>query len=352
MTIREGKWDCKTCGRIGNRGPDSYCGSCGSTRPDDVQFYLPEDAAEVTDEKLLAEANAGADWKCSYCSTQNNAFDNFCVSCGNKRSEAQGDVSMQEKEIRFDAAEETTPPAAAAAPSTFSRKLKIAIIAGAVSIITLFTLIMLTSTINLTVTGFEYSAKVLYQEYKMVTEEDWSLPASAQKLGEFRAVHHYDKVPDGYITKTRDVQVKTGEKKVKVGTKDMGNGYFKDIYENQPVYTTKKETYTETKYRDVPVYQTKYKYKMMKWVAGQPYEFKGSTKDTSFAAKEGELKRYPDKFRDVKTEAVYFISVKDDDGEIHKDDVKYETWQKTSLNSTIKGEESMVFGFFYGINEE
>ena len=108
---------------------------------------------------------------------------------------------------------------------------------------------------------------------KLVTEEDWSLPQGSVKLGEFRAVHHYDKVPDGYETKTRQVQVKVGEKKVKVGVKDLGNGYFKDIYENRPVYETKTETYRETKYRDVPVYMTKYKYKMMKWIEETSYNF-------------------------------------------------------------------------------
>lgn len=354
MTIREGKWDCKTCGRTGNRGPDSYCGSCGSTRPDNVQFYLPEDAAEVTDEKLIAEANAGADWKCSYCSAQNNAFDSFCVSCGNKRNAEQGDISLQEKEIRFDSAESSgTASGQALTPEKkpMSRKLKIGIISGVAAVLLLFILGMLTTTINVTVTGFEYSAKVLYEEYKPVTEEDWSLPPTAQKLAEFRAIHHYDKVPDGYVTKTRDVQVKVGEKRVKVGTKDMGNGYFKDVYENRPVYETRSETYTETKYRDVPVYRMKYRYKMMKWVAEKPFEFSGSGKETPFTSKEDELKRYPDRFRNVKTEAVYFLTVKDDNGEPHKDDVKYETWEKASLNSSLKGEESTIFGFFYGINE-
>lgn len=351
MTIREGKWDCKTCRKTGNRGPDSYCGSCGTTRPDNVEFYLPEDAQEVTDEKFLAEAHAGADWKCSYCSAQNNAFDNFCVSCGNKRNADQGDVSLQEKEILFASAPDTTQTSETAAAKPFSRKLKIGLIAGAASLVLLFVLTMLTSTVNLTVTGFEYNAKVSFEEYKMVTEEDWALPSSAEKLGEFRAIHHYDKVPDGYITKTRDVQVKTGEKKVKVGTKDMGNGYFKDIYENRPVYETKKETYTETKYRDVPVFQMKYKYRMMKWAAERPLEFNGTTKDTSFTLKENELKQYPEKYRNIKTEAVYYIIVKDEKGETHKDDVKFDTWSRASLNGSISGKESMIFGIFYGINE-
>jgi len=351
MTIREGKWDCKTCGRTGNRGPDTYCGSCGATRPDNVEFYLPDDAAEITDEKLLAEANAGADWKCSYCSAQNNAFDQFCVSCGNKHNAAQGDVSLQEKEIRFDTAPEASAPIETSESKPFGRKLKIGLISGAAAIIILFILTMMTTSVNLTVTGFEYNAKVSFEEYKMVTEDDWTLPASAQKLGEFRAIHHYDKVADGYDTKTRDVKVKVRDEKVKVGTKDMGNGYFKDIYENRPVYETRKETYTETRYREVPVYQTKYKYKMMKWVAENPFEFKGTTKETAFSSKEEELKRFPEKYRNVKTDVTYFISVKDDTGEMHKDDVKYETWSRASINGAMNGEESLIFGIFYGIKE-
>ena len=53
MSIREGKWDCKTCGQKGNRGPNTYCGACGSPRPDNVEFYLPDNAEEITDQALI-----------------------------------------------------------------------------------------------------------------------------------------------------------------------------------------------------------------------------------------------------------------------------------------------------------
>ncbi len=353
MAIREGKWDCRVCDRKGNRGPDTYCGSCGSPRPDNVEFYLPENAEEVTDELRLKEAQAGADWKCSYCSTQNNAFDQFCVSCGNKRDQSQGDISLKEKEIRFDSVTETEPSAETPAPEKkkTAKKLLYTVAAIFITVLVLFGLSLLKSDIPVKVTGFDYSARISFEEYKLVTEEDWSIPSGAAKLGEYRAIHHYDKIPDGYITKTRQVQVKVGEEKVKVGVKDLGNGYFKDIYENRPVYETKNESYNETKYRDVPVYMTKYKYRIIKWVKENPFDFRGEDKNLSFKTREEELKQSPDRFRNVSTDSQFFLTVTDAQGETHRDNVRFETWSQADLNTTLTGEKSTMFGFFYGIKE-
>ncbi|HPR36151.1 MAG TPA: zinc finger Ran-binding domain-containing protein [Spirochaetota bacterium] len=352
MAIREGKWDCKVCDRKGNRGPDSYCGSCGSPRPDNVEFYLPEDAEEVTDEIKLKEAESGADWRCSYCSTQNNAFDNFCVSCGNKRDISGGDISLNQKEIYFDSP--GTNSASVTIPVKTAGKGKKIIITLA-SII--FALIVISgiagikTDIDVNVTGFEYYARISYEAYKLVTEEDWSLPAGAEKISEFRAIHHYDKIPDGYITRTREVQVQIGTKKVKTGVKDLGNGYFKDIYEERPVYETRTERYNETKYRDVPVYMQKYKYRIMKWIDERPIEYSGKNKDISFNLKADELKKSPDRFRNIKTDSKYYLSVIDAGGKNYKDDVSFNTWKNTELNQSIKAEKSKFFGFFYGIKE-
>lgn len=353
MAIREGKWDCRVCDRKGNRGPDSYCGSCGSPRPDDVEFYLPDDAEEVTDGRRLMEAEAGADWKCSYCSTQNNAFDDFCVSCGNKKDAAQGDVSMKEKEIRFDSINPPAPEAVATEQKrgTVGRKILILLAAISGAVIIFIGLSMITSDIPVKVTGFEYTAKISYEEYKLVTEDDWTLPAGAEKLGEYRAIHHYNKVPDGYETKTRQVQVKVGEKQVKVGVKDLGNGYFKDIYENEPVYETKTETYRETRYRDVPVFMNKYKYRMQKWVQERPVELSGKDKNLAFLRREEEFKKSPDRFRNIRTDAKFFLTVIDESGETHTDDVKFETWSGSELNKSLTAEKSSLFGIFYGIKE-
>jgi len=352
MAIREGKWDCKVCDRKGNRGPDSYCGSCGSPRPDNVEFYLTDDAEEVTDELKLKEAEAGADWRCSYCSTQNNAFDNFCVSCGNKHDASGGDVSINQKEIYFN-----TPDTAGASemisPKTggVRKKILISIAAIFLTVIALAVIAGIKTEIPVNVTGFEYNAKISYEAYKLVTEEDWTLPAGAEKISEFRAIHHYDKIPDGYVTKTRQVQVQVGTRKVKVGVKDLGNGYFQDIYENKPVYENRTESYNETKYRDVPVYMQKYRYRMMKWVNEEPLEFTGKDKNISFISEADSLKKSPDRFRNIQTDSQYYLSVVDAEGKTHKDDVKFETWSKAELNQSINAEKSKFFGIFYGIKE-
>jgi hypothetical protein len=41
----------------------------------------------------------------------------------------------------------------------------------------------------------------------------------------------YYKVPDGFVTKTRRFRFRLGLRRLKTGVKDLGNGYFKDIYE-------------------------------------------------------------------------------------------------------------------------
>ncbi len=99
------------------------------------------------------------------------------------------------------------------------KKIIIGVATAAIAIITLIVIAGIKTEIPVKITGFEYNAKITFEEYKLVTEEDWTLPAGAEKLTEFRAIHHYDKVPDGYITKTRQVQVQTGTKKLKLGLK-------------------------------------------------------------------------------------------------------------------------------------
>ena len=88
MAIREGAWDCPHCGRKRNRGPDKFCGGCGAPRGEEVRFYLPDDAREVTDAAELARAQAGPDWICPYCEGDNPAGNAFCSGCGAPRDGA------------------------------------------------------------------------------------------------------------------------------------------------------------------------------------------------------------------------------------------------------------------------
>ena len=61
------------------------------------------------------------------------------------------------------------------------------------------------------------------------------------------------------------MQKQVGTENVKIGEKDLGNGYFEDIYEEHPVYEDIEETYQTTKYKKIPIYKTKYKYAVFKW---------------------------------------------------------------------------------------
>src|SRR3954462_13621467 len=108
MAIREGKWRCPYCSTV-NRGRDMACSGCGATRDEDVKFFLEEAAPEVTDEKLLAQARAGADWLCQFCETSNPPAATHCLHCGAERGTSP---SRPVQEIRDGALPATPPPSA------------------------------------------------------------------------------------------------------------------------------------------------------------------------------------------------------------------------------------------------
>ena len=88
MAIREGLWDCQYCGAQGIPGREKVCPNCARSRPEGTKFYLPEDRAAapvITDEKLIQQAKAGADWICEYCSSSNPAELTVCRHCGAAR---------------------------------------------------------------------------------------------------------------------------------------------------------------------------------------------------------------------------------------------------------------------------
>lgn len=85
-TYLEGMWDCPNC-ETANKGSQMACGSCGAQREEDVKFYLPSDAKEITDEAELAAAKAGPDWICGFCDTSNSGSAGSCDQCGGPKGE-------------------------------------------------------------------------------------------------------------------------------------------------------------------------------------------------------------------------------------------------------------------------
>ncbi|HWM92222.1 MAG TPA: zinc ribbon domain-containing protein [Thermoanaerobaculia bacterium] len=314
MAIREGAWDCPHCGRKRNRGPEKYCGGCGAPRGEDVKFYLPPDSPEVTEADALRRAQAGPDWTCSFCEADNPSDHAFCSSCGAAR-----DAAAQARPIvehRKDAA--PPPPAPPPAPPPGNPKLKRGCQIGCLGLAALFVLFWFLNRPReavLTVTGHQWERTVAVEELRTVTEEGWEgeLPGSARTLSSSREIHHHNKVRIGTETRTRTVteRVQTGTERVKVGERDLGNGYFEDIYEDRPVYEEREseETYEEPVFREDPVYRMRYRYEVDKWMPSR--EAKAGAQDMA--------PRWPDtgprtKEREGKREEVYEVLFEDSDG--------------------------------------
>jgi len=352
MAIRVGRWDCPVCQTNGILGPEKHCTNCGSPRPQNVKFYLVDESEVVQDEKRLKEAKDGADWVCSYCNAHNKVSDTQCHSCGNDREIKDGDKSLQEKITYTDGRNQPelipsyNKSTNVLKKPKINKKLKFGCLGTIATVVLLFILSLFTSEIEVSVDSFAWERSIKIEKYIQVTENDWNFPNGGKLVRSYQDIHHYNEVPDGTETKTRTVQEQTGTKRVKVGTRDLGNGYIEDVYEDQPVYTDKQETYTETKYKKVPVYQTKYEYTIFRWKdAG---EFKTSNKDNNPYWSE-QTHAGEENFREKSRSEKYYVFVKDDSGEKHKAELSFDKWSKLKPGDKLKAEISTVFRNFIGL---
>ncbi len=325
--IRVGRWDCPACGHKGNIGYETSCSQCGSPRGKNVKFYLPDESEEISDAQKIAQARAGVDWICDYCGADNKATDTACRSCSNPRTET--DINRQTRDIRFDA------PPPAPTPVAQPKFNKGYYVFGALSLllIVLFFLFRTRET-TVTVTAHEWIREIHTEKFIPVIEEDWSLPDGATLQKSFRDVHHYDKILAGYETKYRTVEKPAGTERVKVGVRDLGNGYFEDIYETRTVYKSVREFYEEPVYRSVPVYATKYRYEIYRWKPDKVYRNHGQ--DTS--------PRWPDippitkTHRESERFEKYVLHFKDERGNEFSDACTFEFWQRVRDGDAVKAE--------------
>lgn len=252
MAIREGKWRCPYCSSV-NRGAELACTGCGATRDKDVTFFLEDDTPEVQDEALLKTAQAGADWLCLFCQTSNRPDATHCVQCGAEKGTAP---ARTVRELRDDVAPAPQPLATPAPPARRSRgcalvvALVLLLLAGFCAVTAYFTLRKTDETV--TVSGFEWTRQVRVEALRTVRESAWEgeLPGGARVVGRQRAVHHTERE-------------QTGTQRVKVGKRDLGNGFFEDIYEERPVY------------RSRDVYRDKLTYEIERWTLARNLEARG-----------------------------------------------------------------------------
>lgn len=362
MQIRVGRWDCQVCGNIGNLGPETSCSNCGASRPANVKFYLPTDAEVVRDSSKIEEAKAGPDWICGHCESQNKFRENPCRSCGNPKDELSEDVSLKTKTYRDGEAPTHGNPdkqeesdamrkwrAKGVQKESALRSMSKLILLGILAVVVGLSIFIygFPKTIEVQVDSFSWQRSIQFAHYEAVQEKAWSLPDGAFNVSSSREIHHYDQVLEGYVKKERQVKVQVGSEKYVCGQKDMGNGYFQDVYCTRPVYDYRTETYDAPVYQDVPVYKTQYRYQIMRWVDAEKYKrsLSGEDHEAIWPKLPGSSKEW----REARRNASYFIVVSRSNGEQHKEQISESQWQSLSLGATLKAKEARLIGSYMGL---
>ncbi len=280
MAIREGAWDCSFCGATRNRGTEKFCGGCGSPRGSDVKFYLPEDARVVDDAQEIERARSGPDWTCAFCGGDNKGWNGFCTGCGSAREAGDARSIVEHAGEAPRSAEEAgrpAPPLPAPEPADPPRRSLWALgcLTGCgglfLALLFLVGFLSCSSSQTLELTAAHWERTIALERQVTERRQAWSdqVPAGARELSRQRDVRTHRKVQVGSQTRTRTVdrRVQSGTEKVKVGTRDLGNGYFEDVYEDRPVYENvqEEETYREPVYRQQPVYDQRVTYEIPIW---------------------------------------------------------------------------------------
>lgn len=356
MAVYVGRWDCNTCGYKGILGPETQCPNCGANRPKGVVFYQAAEKDIVQDPDILKKAKAGADWRCSYCGGHNKAWQKQCTTCGNQKSVQGGDKDLEvvdytlattptsgkiEKNRVRHPEQQTTSPK--------RNKWKRWVFGSIGLFFVLIFLLGYTRQSTVKVVDFEWSRTIAVEQNIEVIEEDWSVPQGGRVLSEFRAIHHYDKILEGYETRTRTVQEAVGTEEYVCGTRSLGNGYMEDKYCTRTIYESREETYEEPIYRKEPVYRQKYSYAIFRWKPDSPIITSGRSQTPMWGDTE-QIENNP-QLRISKRAGTYTILVQDKDEKIHKEEIPFGKWRTLEIGQTLQSKEG-IFGGYRGLDDE
>ncbi len=354
MAVKIGRWDCPTCGHVGVLGPEIACPNCGASRPQDVRFYLPEDAETVTDEAAIQRSRAGADWICGHCSSQNPVSEIMCRSCGNPRDEDSDDRAVEERQY----APGQVPTSSVTRKKTLHpeeqapqqpKRLRRLILLTLLGLVLVGAGGAIPVGVVVTVDDFLWERTIQILHREAVTHEDWNIPQEAFDVESFRALHHHDKVFRGYETRTRTERVQVGTKRVKCGTVDRGNGYFEDVYCDEPVYESREVEYEEEVYDQVPVYATKHRYKVWEWVSRQEYLLQSKGQDHDPHWPSTNAYRNDAQFREGGRQGHYQVVVTRPNGTQHLEIIPLDQWESLDHGSTLNGSKALLWGWWYGL---
>jgi DNA-directed RNA polymerase subunit RPC12/RpoP len=205
------EWVCPNCGSR-NKGAEKICSGCGAAQPADVQFQQP--AEEKLNTNPDAAPSQGADIHCPFCAVRNPGSAKVCVNCGGDLTSGQkretGRVLGAYRDqaaapVACPACGENNPPAnlrcarcgaplpgavgsnptpTPAVKKPFPVVLVIGLLAGAVLLIVLFSLLFSKHELTAHVIKRSWERTVEIEQFGPVTHEDWQdkVPAAAKNI--------------------------------------------------------------------------------------------------------------------------------------------------------------------------
>ena len=272
-----GYWDCPYCGSKEIRGDVVNCPSCGRARGE-VKFYMKNyNEGEIREEnerddiEFLSEADSAKfsdkpDWYCSFCNSLNSDGAQFCGNCGASRADSEANYfEMLQKKKEREAAE------AAARPQPVQPKKsprgRLFLVLGALALVVLLVLFLLPKNQAGSISGFAWARQIQTEEYREVTEENWSVPDGGEVISRQQKVYTYDTVQQGTRQVRRSRQV-IDHYETYYTYEDRGNGSFEQVSHERPVYETEYYYEEVPNYVQVPRYRTAYTYKIWRWTPG------------------------------------------------------------------------------------
>ncbi|HEX6041078.1 Ran-binding zinc finger domain-containing protein [Longimicrobium sp.] len=361
MAIREGRWDCPSCGSVRIYGRHVDCPGCGKPRPAGVRFYLAAGAPAITDPEQLREAQAGADWICNHCAASNRALLAHCGGCGAPREDSPSQRVVQYGQNEIPRAGGKPLPLAAAPKAKegnhrrASRNLLMGI--AAICLLPIALVIGLTrgqaertEIVPARVEALRWQRTISYYIVGTSADSGWTVPPDAEVTAQERRLVRTERrlarvdttwadVPTfrselaGVDTVRRTVsdEVRVGTTTRVCGTKDLGNGYFEDVECSEPVYETRTRTETryEPRYRSVPA-GTERRMSRNRVYANVPvyatwYTFQRREQSTFWVTSSGpadSARTWPalpsDTLREASRSETYWMNVRDARGSEHR----------------------------------
>jgi len=335
MTIREGRWRCPRCNRE-NLGRHMECQGCGDTRDDDVTFYLPDADSEVTDDELLARAGAGADQLCEFCDASNPPEAEACEGCGAPLGTRQREQEYHPE--RQQAAVRVPPPPPGRPARRMGRGARLGLLgclgAGGALLLALVAASLWQTEVTLEVSRVSWERSLDAEKLVSVTRSGWEdeVPAGARPRARRRAIRSQRQLQTGTTTATENerYRVQVGTEKVKVGTRDLGIGFFEDVFEERPVYETRtrQKQVTRPVYEQQPVYGVEVTYELDEWKVGRRARASGSDLEPRWPElAQGERERSGSR------SAKYQVVLKGSNGKRYTHEVRASEFQRYSLGS-------------------